>query len=89
MLSKGAALNICFNAGQGEELEAWRLLVARYEPKNHARFASQLVRILGWSFDTDPVAQVEGFEREIAVYELGCNEKLSDGLKGGIVLRHA
>ena len=40
MLLKGPSLHILLNAGDGEGLEGWRLLVERYEPRLRTRFAA-------------------------------------------------
>ena len=83
---KGQALGIVINAGQGEGLEAWRLLCQRFEPKVHSRQAGLLLSILSWDFTGDVLLRMEALEREIADYEKG-GETVSDAMRMGIVLR--
>ena len=53
MLCKNTALQIVVGAGRGEGLEAWRLLVERYEPRLRTRYAAQLMKIMSFSLQGD------------------------------------
>ena len=87
MLCRGIALDKVVNAGELEGLEAWRQLNLSYEPRVRSRFAGQLLEILGWNFAGDVIARMEAFEREIHLYETSSKEKMSPGIKIGVVLR--
>ena len=64
MLSKNAALQIVVGAGRGEGLEAWKLLVERYEPRLRTRYAAQLMKIMGFSLQGDLLERLGLWERE-------------------------
>ena len=87
MLTRGAALNLVINAGQGEGLEAWRQLTFRYEPRVRSRFSGQLVRFLSWDFGGELITQMESLECELSAYERTSGEEVSDAIKIGVVLR--
>ena len=74
------------NAGSAEGLCAWRLLVERYDPHIRSRTAGQLLSLLQFDFSGDMLAKLESFERDLALYEQASGEKISDGLRVGIVL---
>jgi hypothetical protein len=88
MLCRGAALDMVVNAGQGEGLEAWRLLVQRFEPKASTRFVGQLLNLLSYDMSGEIVQKIEAFERESANYERGSGEVIVDGMKIGVTLRN-
>ena len=74
------------NAGNGEGLEAWRLMCQRFEPVAHSRQAGMLLEILAWDFTGDVLLRMEAMERRIADYEKA-GEKLSDAISVEIVMR--
>ena len=71
MLCKNTALQIVVRAGGGEGLEAWRLLVERYEPRLRMRYAAQLLKIMSVSLQGDLLERLGLWEREIQLYENG------------------
>ena len=46
---KNTALQIAVGAGRGEGLEAWKLLVERYEPRLRTRYAALFMKVMGFS----------------------------------------
>ena len=87
MQTKGEPLDIVVNAGNGEGLEAWRLLCLRYEPRVHSRQAGMLLEILSWDFSGDTMLRIEAMERRITEYEKG-GDVLSDAIRIGIVMKN-
>ena len=53
MLCENTVLQIVAGAGRGEGLEAWKLLVERYEPRLRTRYAAQLMEIMSFSLQGD------------------------------------
>ena len=86
MLLKGPSLHILLNAGDGEGLEGWRLLVERYEPRLRTRFAAQLMAILSFNFSGDLVERMGAWEREIGLYEAAAEKVLDDEMRIGTFL---
>ena len=74
------------NAGSAEGLRAWQLLVEGYDPHIRSRTAGQLLSLLQFDFSGDMLAKLEAYERDLALYEKASGEKISDGLRVGIVL---
>ena len=58
-------------AGRGEGLEAWKLLVERYEPRLRTRYAAQLMKIMSFSLQGDLSERSGLWVREIQPYESG------------------
>ena len=86
-LTKGPALDRVINAGDGEGLEAWRSLVARFDPKLASRSAGFLLELLQWDFGSgDIVAKLESFDKSVSQYQQNSGEVLSDAVRIGIVL---
>ena len=81
-----ASLDRVVNAGSAEGLRAWQLLVERYDPHIRSRTAAQLLSLLQFDFSGDMLAKLEAYERDLALYEQASGEKISDGLRVGIVL---
>ena len=84
--TSGPALDRVVNAGSAEGLRAWQLLVERYDPHIRSRTAGQLWSQLQIDFSGDMLTKLEAYERDLALYELSSEEKISDGLRVGIVL---
>ena len=84
--TSGPALDRVVNAGSAEGLRAWQLLVERYDPHIRSRTAGQLLSLLQFDFSGDMLAKLEAYERDLALYEQASGEKISDGLRVGIVL---
>ena len=84
--TSGPALDRVVNAGSAEGLRAWQLLVERYDPHIRSRTAGQLLSLLQVDFSGDMLAKLEAQKRDLALYEQASGEKISDGLRVGIVL---
>ena len=84
--TSGPALDRVVNAGSAEGLRAWQLLVERDDPHIRSRTAGQLLSLLQFDFSGDMLAKLEAYERDLALYEQASGEKISDGLRVGIVL---
>ena len=80
------ALDRVVNAGSAELLRVWQLLVERYDPHIRSRTAGQLLCLLHFDFSGDVLAKLEAYERDLALYEQASGEKISDGVRVGIVL---
>ena len=75
-LCKNTALKIVVGAGRGEGLEAWKLLVERYEPRLRTRYATQFMKIKSFSLQGDLLERLGLWEREIQLYENGSGKEL-------------
>ena len=84
--TSGPALDRVVSAGSAEGLRAWQLLVEIYDPHIRSRTAGQLLSLLQFDFSGDMLAKLEAHERDLALYEQASMEKISDGLRVGIVL---
>ena len=84
--TSGPPLIRVVNAGSAEGLRAWQLLVKRYDPHIRSRTGGQLLSLLQFDFSGDMLAKLEAYERDLALYEQASGEKISDGLRVGIVL---
>ena len=51
-----------------------------------SRTVGQLLSLLQFDFSGDMLAKLEAYERDLALYEQASGEKISDGLRVGIVL---
>ena len=69
MLCKNTALQKVAGAGRGEGLEAWKLLVERYQPRLKTRYAAQLMKILSFSLQGDLLERRGLWERDTALRE--------------------
>ena len=58
----------------------------RYDPHIRLRTAGQLLSLLQFDFSEYMLAKLEAYERDLALYEQASGEKISDGLRVGIVL---
>ena len=88
MTCRGQALNRIVNAGPGEGLEAWRLLMKHHEPPTTTRHAGMLMEILAFSFEGDPTERIQRFERDVFRYEESSGEKVTENVRIGVVLRN-
>ena len=84
---RGRALKLTLKAGEGEGLEAWRLIVNRYEPTTVANSVGRLVEILSSDFSGDIVDELTEFERKVKVWEDQNHETMSDKMKIGVVVK--
>jgi hypothetical protein len=87
-LTRGPALDIVAGAGEFEGLEAWRLLVKRYDPTLKSRFAGNLLEIMNWDFGgADAIMdKLHLFEKALRLYETKTSEIVSDNMRIGIVI---
>ena len=83
--TSGPALDRVVNVGSAEGLRAWQL-VERCDPHIRSRTAGQLLSLLQFDFSGDMLAKLEAHERDLALHEQASGEKISDGLRVGIVL---
>ena len=81
MLCKNTALQIVVGAGRGEGLEAWKLLVERYEPRLRTRYAAQFMKIMSFSSQGYLLERLGLWEREIQLYENGSGKELDAELR--------
>ena len=88
MLVEGPALTRVINAGHGQGLNAWRALVAEYEPKSAARNVGDLVALLQFDFGKDIAAGFETYDRLVHEYDRRSPHPLQDDVKIGVVLRN-
>ena len=84
--TSGPALDRVVNAGSAEGLRAWQLLVERYDPTHQVENSRATLEPLQFDFSGDMLAKLEAYERDLALNEQASEEKISDGLRVGIVL---
>ena len=70
MLLRNRALDIAYNAGVSEGIEAYRRLYQQYHPKVASRFVGSLSLILATKFGTDIEAELESFDKTVRRYEM-------------------
>ena len=87
MLCKNTALQIVVGARGGEGLEAWKLLVERYEPRLRTRYAAQLMKIMSFSLQGDLLERLGLWEREIQLYGSGSGKVLDAEFRIGTFMR--
>ena len=63
-------------AGRGEGLEAWKLLVERYEPRLRTRYPAQLMKIMSFSLQGDLLERLGLWERDIHLFDSGSGKTL-------------
>ena len=86
MLTKGRSLDKIQGAGQGEGLQAWRLLHEQWEPRARPRFVGMLIQLLTFKFDGDILAGIEQWERLIRDFEQQSSFVLPDFVRSGILI---
>ena len=84
---RGKALQLVLKAGEDEGLEAWRLLIRRYEPRDNATCVGKLVEILSSSFEGELMDKITEFERKVSMWEAEAKEAFSDKLRIGVVVK--
>ncbi len=89
MICKSSALRVVMSVDKGEGAEAWRKLVARYEPRTQQRQATQMVALLNVDLSGDLEDKTLNWERQIAVYEEQSKKVFADDLRIGAWLRAA
>ena len=75
--TSGPALDRVVNAGSAEGLRAWQLLVERYDQLVRSRTAGQPLSLLQFDFSGDMLANLEAYERDLALYEQKPQERRS------------
>ncbi len=86
MLCKNAALHVVLGGGDGEGLEAWRLLHERYEPSVPTRFAAQLMALMSVNLQGELTERMAAWERDVALYEAASGKNLDDEVRIGIFM---
>lgn len=86
MLLRGRALDIAYNAGISEGIEAYRKLYQQYHPRVASRYVGSLSMILNTKFGVDLEAELESFDKTVRRYELESGKNLDDELLVGIVI---
>ncbi len=86
MLSSGAALDKCHNAGVNEGFETWRNFVSEYEPRLRTRTVGLLMQVLSYKFSGNVATRLDGFERLVRDYESQSGESITDATRIGVVM---
>ena len=86
MLSSGAALDKCHNAGVNEGFETWRNFVMEYEPRLRTRTVGLLMQVLSYKFSGSVATKLDGFERLVRDYESQSGESVTDATRIGVML---
>ena len=82
------ALTIVRKAGAGEGLEAYRLLLLRYDARSRQTRVMRLLEVLAFNFKSDCLLDsLESFEQLVVTYEKESSKTLDDDLKIGIVIK--
>ena len=85
---EGKSIAIVERAGAGEGIEAWRLLLARYEAQTRQSKVIKMIQVLNWDFKQgDLLDQLETFDRACAKYTESTKKDLDDDTKIGIVIK--
>ena len=86
MLLRNRALDIAYNAGVAEGLEAYRRLHQQYHPKVASRYVGSLSAILATRFGSDIEAELESFDKVVRRYEMESGKTTDDEMSLGIVI---
>ena len=86
MLLRNRALDIAYNAGVAEGLEAYRRLHQQYHPKVASRYVGSLSAILATRFGSDIEAELESFDKVVRRYEMESGKTIDDEMLLGIVI---
>ena len=86
MLERNRALDIAYNAGVAEGLEAYRRLHQQYHPKVASRYVGSLRAILATKFGSDIEAELESFDKVVRRYEIESGKTIDDEMLPGIVI---
>eukprot|EP00971_Amphidinium_carterae_P247848 4921657-Amphidinium_carterae.1 len=89
LLTSDKALAVVRNVEEGNGMEAWRRLVADYEPRTGMRMGALLQQLLRFSMgigeESDLTHELDQFERDVRRYEDQSGETLSDNIKHSII----
>ena len=86
MLLRNRALDIAYNAGVAEGLEAYRRLRQQYHPRVASRYVGSLSAILATKFGSDIEAELESFDKVVRRYEMESGKTIDDEMLLGIVI---
>eukprot|EP00434_Breviolum_minutum_P041643 symbB.v1.2.037046.t1/scaffold5326.1/size28399/1 len=86
MLLRNRALDIAYNAGVAEGLEAYRRLHQLYHPRVASRYVGSLSAILATKFGSDIEAELESFDKVVRRYEMESGKTIDDEMLLGIVI---
>jgi hypothetical protein len=81
------ALALVERAGEGEGLEAWRLLLGRYDQQTRQSRMVRLIQVLGWEFKGELQDDLEQFDRACLKYQESTKKDLDDDLRIGVVIK--
>ena len=82
------ALTIVERVGVGEGLEAWRMLLERFEKQTRQSKVMKMIALLSFDLRGDDVADaLERFERACSLYESEFNDTIKDDVRIGIVCK--
>ena len=84
---EGKALPLVERAGEGEGLEAWRLLLGRYDQQTRQSRVMRLIQLLSWEFKGDLLDSLESFDRACLKYTEATKKELDDDMKIGVVIK--
>ena len=84
--TSGEFLKIILASGDGEGLEGWRKLYQHHQPKIHMRYVQQVVALIRYNFEPDPVAKLSSFDLDVSEYETSSGEVFPESNKIGAVL---
>ena len=87
MLTRGRAQRLVLKAKEPEGLEAYRILLWRYEPVSTVTAVSKLVDMLATALSGDLMDSLTDFERRVSTLEQDAQETLSELFKIGVVIK--
>ena len=86
LLVRNRPLDIVYNSGLGEGVEAYRRLWEEYSPKVASRFVSVLSLLLSTKFGKDLEAKLNSFERAFRQFELESGKSMDEEMLLGIIV---
>lgn len=85
---EGKSIALVEKAGPGEGLEAWRLLLRRYEAQTRQSRVLMMIQLLSWDFTAgDLIDNLELFDRAVKRYADATKKPIDDDTKIGIVIK--
>ena len=86
LLVRNPPLDIVYNSGVGEGVEAYRKLWEEYSPKVASRFVGALSLLLSTKFGKDLEAEFNSFERALRQFELEPGKNVDEEMLLGIIV---
>ena len=86
LLVRNRPLDIVYNSGVGEGVEAYRRLWEEYSPKVASRFVGALSLLLSTKFGKDLEAEFNSFERALRQFELESGKSVDEEMLLGIIV---